>query len=295
MFFHDLKLSRELKIERRVDREVEHELHMHDFLELNVLIDGEARFKLLGEEYRGTAGDVFLFRPYEPHYNLAVEESAPFTWIMVLFSPSIVRLIPHGSKLLYPFYTQTVAPHLPRALPYAQAIQAAALAAYEEQARQLPGWESKQFMHFIDLLVQVYRYAVEAAGANGHAEGSAAGATEASSAPERGGGPEVHSGVVLAVEYILKHITEEIDIQDVIEVYGRGKTYFYTEFKRTVGVTPNQFIHRLRLQIAMHLLKTTNKSVTDIAFECGYNSIHYFNKHFKQYGSVSPREFRKAR
>ncbi|SFE48451.1 AraC-type DNA-binding protein [Paenibacillus algorifonticola] len=276
MFFHDLKLETELIIEHRIDNLVEHELHMHDFLEINVLLQNESRFQLLDREYTGDAGDVFLFRPYAPHYNLAKDAEKPIEWIMVLFSPSIVRLIPNGYRLLFPFYTEEACPHIPASSEYAKGIQAAARAAYEEQEKKEPGWESVQFMRFIDILVHVFRYAVSCSAGQG----------------ERA--QEVDEGVAPVVEHILRHITEDIDVRELIEMYGRGKTYFYTHFKQAVGVTPNQFIHRLRLQIAMHLLKTTSKSITDIAFECGYNSIHYFNKHFKQYSEVSPREFRKV-
>ncbi|TLS53675.1 AraC family transcriptional regulator [Paenibacillus antri] len=272
MFFHDLRLERELKIEKRIDADTDHELHMHDLLEINVLLENDAEFRLLHRSFSGQAGDVFLFRPYEPHYNLAVRRDKPIHWLMVLFSPSIVRMIPYGYQLLYPFYTAAATPHIPAASPYARAIHAAAAAAYEEQEKGLPGWESKQFMHFVDILVSAYRYTLEQA--------------------RRDGDVEIDAGIVSAVEYILRHITEDIDVQHLIDLYGRGKTYFYSTFKQAVGVTPNRFIHRLRMQIAMHLLKTTDKSVTDIAFDCGYHSIHYFNKHFKEYRQVSPREYR---
>lgn len=274
MLFHDLKPEWELKIERRLDRDVEHELHMHDLLEINVLLENKAQFKQVNRTYTGDAGDVFLFRPYEPHYNLALNELEPIRWIMVLFSPSIVRLIPYGYRLLYPFYTDDASPHIKGSSIYARNIHAAAVAAFEEQEKKKPGFESNRFMHFIDILVNIYRYTVE----------------ESANAGNDGG--EVDSGVVAAVEYILRHIAEDIDINHLIELYGKGKTYFYSNFKQAVGLTPNQFINRLRMQIAMHLLKTTDKSITDIAFECGYNSIHYFNKHFKQYREISPREYR---
>jgi AraC-like DNA-binding protein len=269
-----LKPEQELKIEYRIDADLEHELHMHDLLEINVLLENEARFKLLNREYAGNSGDVFVFRPYEPHYNLAVNEAEPIKWIMLLFSASIVRLIPYGYKLLYPFYSQSATPYIPASSEYARNIHAATESALAEQEKQLPGWESKQFMHFTDVLINIYRYALE------------------QSAQDVDSELDVDAGVVTAVEYILRHITEDIDVQDLIDLYGKGKTCFYTRFKQAVGVTPNQFIHRLRMQIAMHLLKTTSRSITDIAFDCGYNSIHYFNKHFKQYREVSPREFR---
>lgn len=274
MFFHDLRQEKELIFQRRVDSDVEHDLHMHDLLEINVLLDNKARFQLLNRAYSGQSGDVFIFRPYEPHYNLALDAENPIKWIMVLFSPSIVRLIPYGYRLLYPFYTQTSPPHIRKDTSFARNIQHAAFMAMEEQDRKLPGWESKQFMHFIDILMNIYRYTLDYSSRAGHED------------------IDVDSGVVTAVEYILRHITEDIDVSDLIELYGKGKTYFYTNFKSVVGVTPNQFIHRLRMQIAMYLLKTTKKTITDIAFECGYNSIHYFNKHFKQYREISPREFR---
>ncbi|MBB6733261.1 helix-turn-helix domain-containing protein [Cohnella zeiphila] len=263
-----------MKLECRIDADAEHELHRHDLLEISVLLENEAKFKLLDREYRGAAGDVFLFRPYEPHYNLAADPRRPIRWILVLFSASVVRLIPGGYRLLYPFYSQEVCPHLPAASPYAARIREAAMAAYEEQEEQLPGWESKQFMHFTDILVNLYRYSLEQAESAGESE------------------PAVDAGVVAAVEHILKHLTEDIDVRELIALYGKGKTCFYSRFRQAVGVTPNRFIHRLRMQVAMHLLKTTELSITDIAFECGYSSIPYFNKHFKQYRDISPREYR---
>ncbi|WP_141505451.1 AraC family transcriptional regulator [Paenibacillus luteus] len=272
---HDLRPDRELKIECRLDSETDHELHRHDLLEINVLLENKARFRLLDLDYTGEPGDVFLFRPYEPHYNLAAAEGAPIRWIMLLFSPSIARLIPQGDRLLYPFYTSRTTPLIKAGSEHAKRIQAAAAAALAEQEQGLPGWEAKRFMHFVDILVSAYRHSLEAA--------------EESTPDEE---IKVETGVVSAVEYMIRNVTEDIDMRQLIDGYERGKTYFYTDFKRTVGVTPNQFIHRMRMQIAMHLLQTTGKTVTDIAFECGYHSVHYFNKHFKQYRSVSPREYR---
>lgn len=275
MFFHDLRLDQELIFEKRVDYDIEHELHMHDWLEINVLLENKAQFKLLNREYVGEPGDVFLFRPYEPHYNLVQTPDRPIVWVLVLFSPSVVRLIPGGYRLLYPFYTDTVFPHMLKASAYTQNVQAAAKQALEAQETRPPGWEAKRFMHFIDLLLNIYRYAI----------GETVNRT----------GIEVEAGVIAAVEHILQHITEEIDVHALVARFGKGRTSFYNHFKRTVGVTPNRFIHRLRMQIAKHLLSTTDKSVTDIAFDCGYSSIHYFNKHFKEYEGIAPRAYRKKK
>ena len=42
------------------------------------------------------------------------------------------------------------------------------------------------------------------------------------------------------------------------------------------------------------LLLETNKSITDIAFECGFNSVSSFNRSFKKVKGISPREFKNA-
>ncbi|WP_239619039.1 helix-turn-helix transcriptional regulator [Cohnella mopanensis] len=272
MFFVDLKYEKQLMFSKRVDYDVEHELHMHDWLEINVLLENKAIFRLLNSDIAGEAGDVFVFRPFEPHYNLVQEPGRPIVWILVLFSPSIVKLIPQGYQLLYPFYSDSVSPHIEKSSPYAALIHQAAIRAYEEEQRKAPGWETQQFMYFIDILIQIYRYTLERQAETGSTI--------------------VDSGMILVLEYLLQHMTEEIDIQVLIQLYGKGKTRFYHDFRSLMGVSPNQFIHRLRVQIAMHLLDTTDRPVTSIGFECGYNSIHYFNKVFKEHRGVSPSQYR---
>jgi hypothetical protein len=137
-----LKPKNELKFEKRIDSDIDHELHMHDLLEINVLLENEALFKQLNRTYSGTSGDVFIFRPYEPHYNLAKDAEKPIKWILVLFSPSIVRMIPYGYRLLYPFYTDAASPLIQRHSSYAKNIHEAAILGMEEQEKKLPGWES---------------------------------------------------------------------------------------------------------------------------------------------------------
>ncbi|WP_162259712.1 helix-turn-helix domain-containing protein [Paenibacillus sp. Soil766] len=52
---------------------------------------------------------------------------------------------------------------------------------------------------------------------------------------------------------------------------------------------------RLRLQYADagHMLHATSKSTTDIALTCGFGSASYFNKVFKEFHHLTPREYRK--
>jgi len=97
-----------------------------------------------------------------------------------------------------------------------------------------------------------------------------------------------------AIAHILTAFTEPIDVEQLVRMSGRRRTFFYRKFKAITGLTPNLFVQRLRMQVACYLLGRTDKSVTDIAFESGYASISYFINHFKQYSGLSPRDYRKS-
>ena len=96
-----------------------------------------------------------------------------------------------------------------------------------------------------------------------------------------------------AVAYMIEHVTGDVVMTTVIRRSGLGKTQFYEAFRRLVGMNPKPFIHRLRIRMAIRLLRASNLSVTSIAYECGYRSLNYFHKHFKEQHAVTPREFRK--
>lgn len=286
MFFEDVKLEKELLFQLKHGDLAAHELHHHDVLEFHILLENEATFQLAHKQFDGKPGDVFLFRPFEPHWNLVKNPLRPIRWISILFSPSIVRLIPHGFRLLAPFYAvEAVSPLIPASSPGAQAIHRLAAEAVAEERTKPIGWETKQFALFLDILLHTLRHAVYYASRHD--------ATSRSEERLEALG-ELDHGIIRAIEHILAHFTETIDVETLIRLAGRQRTFFYRKFKAVTGVSPNLFIHRLRMQMAVYLLGQTDKSITEIAFDCGYVSINYFNKHFKAYQGVSPREYRRS-
>lgn len=273
MFYDDIRLDNELNFVKKIGRLTEHEPHLHDALEISVLHENEARYHLVNRDYHGKPGDVFIFRPFEPHWNLAQDVAKPVKWTMVLFSPSIVRSIPDGHKLLIPFYAvDGFSPLLAGDTLYAQAIHHAAKQAVLEEEQMLPGWRAKQLLYFIDILVHIYRCYSDAQHGHRHEK------------PDQ--------GIIRVIEYILSRFLEPIDTDEMMNLSGLRKTMFFKKFKEITSLSPNDFVSRLRLQASIHLLDFSEKSITDIAFECGFRSLSYFNKQFKQFRGLSPREYR---
>lgn len=73
---------------------------------------------------------------------------------------------------------------------------------------------------------------------------------------------------------------------------GISKMQLYRKLRDIKGETPTDFIRNIRLKQAESLLKTTNKTVQEIMYECGFNNKAYFYRAFaKQFGST-PKEYR---
>ena len=74
---------------------------------------------------------------------------------------------------------------------------------------------------------------------------------------------------------------------------GYSPNYFSAEFKKETGVEFQKYLRNLRLDFAMKLLKLSRLSVTEVCFECGFNTLAHFLSAFKSFVGVTPSEYRK--
>jgi AraC-like DNA-binding protein len=95
---------------------------------------------------------------------------------------------------------------------------------------------------------------------------------------------------------ILREIEENLDTEmnheEWCEKSGLKKSYFYTLFKRETGMSLRQYIIQVKMKKAAALLQESDRSVTMIAEELGYSSIHYFTQQFTQCIGMSPTQYR---
>lgn len=71
-----------------------------------------------------------------------------------------------------------------------------------------------------------------------------------------------------------------------------GRSRFHQLFKRETGLTPHEYLQRLRIYRAAGDLCSSRLSVTEIAQKYNYSSIHYFSKAFRHMMGLSPSEYR---
>ena len=82
-------------------------------------------------------------------------------------------------------------------------------------------------------------------------------------------------------------------IEEVCDDMQISRTYFHRLYFEAFGVTCRQDVIESRLLKAADLLKNTEKSVTEIAEACGYDSESYFMRQFKKHKECTPSEFRR--
>ncbi len=96
-----------------------------------------------------------------------------------------------------------------------------------------------------------------------------------------------------AVQFAKQNATESgISVEDVAKNAGFSIDYFNRIFLSRTGFTVTAYIHYIRLKQAAFLLRTTDKSVLDIALEIGYDSHEGFTKAFKKKYGITPSEYR---
>lgn len=100
--------------------------------------------------------------------------------------------------------------------------------------------------------------------------------------------------IELAREYILKNFAQNISLQQLAAHCFVSPFHFSRIFKTITGTSPHQYLTSVRLTHAKVLLSETNLPVTDISFECGFNSTEHFVTAFKQFFHTTPSSLRIA-
>jgi transcriptional regulator GlxA family with amidase domain len=98
--------------------------------------------------------------------------------------------------------------------------------------------------------------------------------------------------VNVAIEYMRANLGEPLSVGKLVDYIGYGRSRFFELFRANTGMTPNDYLRRLRLEAARRLLEKSSNSVTEIAFKVGFNSSQYFSTVFMQYTGLTPSGFR---
>lgn len=92
--------------------------------------------------------------------------------------------------------------------------------------------------------------------------------------------------------YINQNLDRKIAIEELANLLGMSKFHFIRQFKTIYGTTPLQYIKKIRLEKAQNLLIQSDKNISEIAYEVGYQTLSRFSEDFKSFTELSPSAFR---
>lgn len=106
----------------------------------------------------------------------------------------------------------------------------------------------------------------------------------------------VYHNVTLVKEakaFILEHFREKITLKDTASAVGVSFGHLSKCFNKVEGTSFNSFLLKVRMEEAVKLFQTGERSITDIAYETGVGDPNYFSKCFKKHTGMTPKEYQK--
>ena len=234
--------------------------HLHMEAELLYLFGGTAAMRVGGALLTLHPGDLCLCFPGVVHSYL---ESSDAEALMMIFSPA-----------LFPDFTSRLTRSLPRSplltadrLPADVGLCARQLLLESDQAIDEPvlkGYLQVLLARTVPLL-------------------SLAGRP-----------PELTDVSYEILKYLSLHFTEPVTLESLARALNVSRSCISHTFSQRIGANFRTYVNALRVDHACSLLRATDRSVTDIAYACGFESQRTFNRaFFDQYG-LTPSQYRRA-
>lgn len=231
--------------------------HFHNRIEIVFCKSGKQLIVLDEETYTMTAGDVVLIFPNITHE--LIKQDVPNTELISViskpdfFTTTYPELITHRPK----------SPYFPAAMVSRQTVEAfLKMPEIRLYSGALVGWT---YIVLSELLNQVELVATRETGSSHLASN--------------------------LVGYIGAHFKEPLTINHLANEFGYSPSYVTHVFYNQLKIPFRTYLTAVRSEYAAELIRSTSKSLSEIAYECGYTSTATFCRGFKRHFSFTPSEY----
>lgn len=250
--------------------------HTHPTLEFSMILSGTGEYQVDNQVYRVAPGDIVLFNNTESHgmwntgtqplVNVALEFEPRFIWenLPHLFEPAFLDVFfRRNSRFTH---------KLDRCNPAFSSIQQQFKDIQTVFEKQLPHGEALVHARLLGILADLLQhYDI----------------TTSSSSK-----PRPPAGMDQVLQYIHQHYNESISLATLADILHINKTYFSQLFRESNGISPKEYIIKMRIADAAQQLKASDIGVLEIAQSCGFNSLSNFYTVFKRITGQSPAQYR---
>jgi AraC-like DNA-binding protein len=249
------------------------ETHNYELLREKTLLhvcacvyEGRGTLELGGQRYALSPGSVFLIKPGEMmRITTSVEHTLCFNAIH--FQYGIVRW--EGTEIHSELGTSRPPFSISQGhnLPY---LLESFLEAYSNWSDKHVGYEWRVKLILLQLVQQL------------------------ASAGEQAEGPSAAKAAHVAIEYMKSHYRKSVSREMLAAHVSLSPGYFSSVFKAYTGLSPVQYLNKIRLDKAKQLLKGSVLPIQQVAEEAGFSDSFYFTRLFSRETGMSPREYRNS-
>ncbi|QYJ15206.1 Melibiose operon regulatory protein [Rubrobacter xylanophilus DSM 9941] len=243
--------------------------HWHDQVEINYSVGGSLTYLLAGSVVRVPPGRLSLFWAGIPHSVVSgggIENFywvyLPLVWLLRLGLPESFMRRVMGGELLVDAEPSGADPVM-----------------LEKWCEELPeADDARRRLIIREVEARVMRLALAQADGAGDAQ------APAEAGPAR--------KVAEMARFVAENHARPLRVKDVARHVGLHPNYAMTLFRRLYGMTLSAYLTRLRVCQAQHLLISTDRDTSQIAFEVGFGSTSRFYEAFKEMSGYTPHQYR---
>ncbi|MBN2640003.1 MAG: response regulator, partial [Bacteroidales bacterium] len=86
---------------------------------------------------------------------------------------------------------------------------------------------------------------------------------------------------------------DEFTVEELSDLVGLSRVQIYRKIKKLTGMSVSEYVRMVKLKASLELIKTSGKSMSEIAYEVGFSSPSYFAQCFKKQFGISPSDYAK--
>lgn len=248
--------------------------HLHDAFELYYLKKGQRHYFIKDKIYYVQAGDLILINPYEFHGTMNVGNS-PYERILIHFQKSYLKPILNNTPNIDIYQPFRNGFHLIRfSLEEQHKVEIILSSMMSEFSANNPHKQIYLQMLLMQLFLLILR---------------CPNCLKESPIDKI---PPHHQPILDAISYIANCYNEDLTLDFVSKKFCFSPWYFSRIFKQVTGMSYIEYLNKIRINEAQKLLTKTNKRITEIAIETGFNSLTNFGRVFKQISGCSPRQYK---
>ena len=97
----------------------------------------------------------------------------------------------------------------------------------------------------------------------------------------------------MLINYMENNYAKQISLNELGKLSGYSDVHLLRLFKKDTAKSPHDYLTEIRIRHAKEMLTTTNSTIDEISYECGFKSTSHFKSLFKTHTGFTPGNYRK--